>query len=154
MYNYLVTFYNYLLSFFMTTKPVETWEDVYKTIEPSLSDLAEKMTALDKLFYCKPDGWNEQIEEMFIDVAKDFRAIQQVIIRVKNMHVVDEELADRNNKVSDAAIYLQHELDLFRHQQQVYLKLENNADKINAAIDDIYATFEKMEVIKVFHFNF
>jgi hypothetical protein len=135
MYNYFVNFYNYLVSF-MTTEPhpvpiapiesgsgVETWQNVYKTIEPALVVLAEKMAALDKYMIYPELNVDNQVGKLFTDISKDFCAIQQIAIRVKNMPVADDaERLDRNKKVIDTAEYLQQESEHFRYQQREDMK--------------------------------
>lgn len=139
MYNYFVTFYNYLASFLITeqpaqlsqpvpAEPVETWQNVYKTIEPALVVLAKKMAALDKYRIYPQLNDNNQVDTLFTDISNDLRIIQEIAIRVKNMPVADDaELLDRNNKVFDTAIYLQQESTHFRLQQHEYLKKETES---------------------------
>ncbi len=140
MYNYFINFYNYLVSF-MTTgtvpapvqiapielvapiEPVETWQNVYKTIEPALMVLAEKMAALDKYMIYPELNVDNQVGKLFTDISKDFCAIQQIAIRLKNMPVADDaERLDRNKKVIDTAEYLQQESEHFRYQQREDMK--------------------------------
>ena len=139
MYNYFVTFYNYLASFLITeqpaqlsqpvpAEPVETWQNVYKTIEPALGVLAKKMAALDKYRIYPQLNDNNQVDTLFTDISNDFRIIQEIAIRVKNMPVADDaERLDRNNKVFDTANYLQQESTHFRLQQHEYLKKQTES---------------------------
>jgi erythromycin esterase-like protein len=133
MYNYLVTFYNYLVSLFTTPVQahVETWKDIYETIDPTLAEFAEKLAALDKLFYSS-SGSNEQLETMFTDITKEFRTIQQTVLCLKNMPVADDaQRFIRNQKVYDAAKYLQQESTSFNKLQWAYFVAMVN-DECNA----------------------
>lgn len=113
-------------------EPVETWQNVYKTIEHALMVLAEKMATLDRYMIYPELNVDNQIGKLFTDIPKDFRTIQQIAIRVKNMPVADDaERLDRNKKVIDTAKYLQQESSHFRYQQQMeYMKQQQMADLI------------------------
>lgn len=141
MYNYFVTFYNYLASFLITVEQqpqlsqpepaetVETWQNVYKTIEPAVIVLSEKMAALDKYMVYPELNNDNQVETLFTDISNDLRIIQEIAIRVKNMPVADDaERLVRNNKVFDTAEYLQQESKHFRIQQHEYL-LKKRAER-------------------------
>lgn len=113
MFNYLVTFYNYIRSFLfpLAAVPVvqESWKDAYDSAKSSLETFAEKLDALDKLFISSSLP-NQELETMFSDVFADFRTIQELFIRVKKMPIADDaERLDRNQKIFDVATYLSQE---------------------------------------------
>jgi len=110
MFNYLVTFYNYIRSFLFPLAAVqESWKDAYDSAKSSLEIFAEKLDALDKLFISSSLP-NQELETMFSDVFADFRTIQELFIRVKKMPIADDaERLDRNQKIFDVATYLSQE---------------------------------------------
>lgn len=146
MYNYLVAFYNYILSFFYplpspvapvpSSEPAETWEDIYESIESHLDGFAVKLHGLDELFYASSSS--KALEKMFEDILLDFRSIQKMVFRLKNMSVIDDaQRLIRDQNVKDIAKYLQQESETVRQLQNSYLMKSEQDRELNDQINEV-----------------